>query len=599
MSRARYSLGAVGLAVAVGIGVSTLGACGDDRGGFREEPKGGFDVVSDAGADAEVCLSQCSLDGRAVVNSCTGEVYEACADDKACGGAKCLEPCEAAGADRSSDGCEFYFAAPRFEGWPLQSCHAVFVTNSSNQPATLSLEFRGRTLDLSRAAYRAVPNSTDLELLQGPIAAGESAIVFVSDRDQTKSRTIQEKVDYISCPKPVTPAIEEDFQTFGSNIGPAFHLTSNVPVGLTSVFPYGGAASYTPSATLVFPVSAWAKEHVLVSGWDKGSGKPTNQIYASEDDTEVTILGKVAIVNGNGFQGAAAGMPTTIKLAKGEFAQIMQSQELTGSFVSSNKPTITLGGNSCAVIPDRNTGACDTLAQQIPPYEQWGSEYVGVAYRPRLASGDEPVWYRMVGGRDGTTLDYDPVKPAGAPLTLAAGELVLFRARASEPFVVRSISADHPFYLGMHMTGGSGGPEDPDFGGMGDPDFVNIVPAGQYMSSYSFYADTSYAENSLVIVRKRTHGEFKDVWLECAGDLPDFIPIGTRGEYEYRRVDLSRSFKPGDKFGDKQCITGLQRMRSEGAFSATIWGWGLFASYGYPGGMALRKLVDTPLPSVN
>ena len=594
MSRARYSLGAVGLAVAVGIGVSTLGACGDDRGGFREEPKGGFDVVSDAGADAEVCLSQCSLDGRAVVNSCTGEVYEACADDKACGGAKCLEPCEAAGADRSSDGCEFYFAAPRFEGWPLQSCHAVFVTNSSNQPATLSLEFRGRTLDLSRAAYRAVPNSTDLELLQGPIAAGESAIVFVSDRDQTKSRTIQEKVDYISCPKPVTPAIEEDFQTFGSNIGPAFHLTSNVPVGLTSVFPYGGAASYTPSATLVFPVSAWAKEHVLVSGWDKGSGKPTNQIYASEDDTEVTILGKVAIVNGNGFQGAAAGMPTTIKLAKGEFAQIMQSQELTGSFVSSNKPTITLGGNSCAVIPDRNTGACDTLAQQIPPYEQWGSEYVGVSYRPRAKATDELIYYKIVGGRNGTELDYDPVKPAGAPLSVNAGELVIFRARASEPFVVRSRDAEHPFYLGIHMSGGG----TPGLGGIGDPDFVNIVATAQYRSAYSFYADSAYRENSLVIVRKSVRGEFKPVWLECAGELEGFLPIDSRGDYEYRRVDLSRGFKPGEKFGDKQCIAGLQRMRSEGPFTATIWGWDIAASYGYTAGMAIRKLVDAPLEGV-
>ena len=47
-----------------------------------------------------------------------------------------------------------------------------------------------------------------------------------------------------------------------------------------------------------------------------------------------------------------------------------------------------------------------------------------------------------------------------------------------------------------------------------------------------------------------------------------------RGEYEYRRVDLSRRFGPGDKFGDKECITGLQRTRSEGEFSAMLWGWG-------------------------
>ena len=591
--RRAYSLGGIGLVVGVGVALSTLGACGNDRGGFVE-PQEGFQVVEDAGADAEVCLSQCSLDGRSVVNSCTGEVYETCAEDKACGGAKCLDPCDAAAVDRSSDGCEFYFAAPRFQYWPLQSCHAVFVTNNSNQPATLSLEFRGKTLDLSRSAFRALPNSTDLEVLQGPIAPGESAIVFVSDRDQTKSRTIQEKADYISCPKTVTAAIEEDFGTFGSNVGPAFHLTSNVPVGIASMFPYGGASSYTPSATLILPVSAWAKEHVIVNGWEGTYGDPAAQIYAAEDDTEITILGKKAIKSGNGFSGAAAGVPAKIKLAKGEYAQLIQIEELTGSIVTSNKPTITLGGSSCANIP-KGVGACDTLAQVIPAFEQWGSEYVGASYRGRTKGSDELVWYRIVGGRDGTELDYDPVKPAGAPLTLQAGELVLFRARATEPFVVRSRDANHPFYLGVHMSGGSS----PGMGGMGDPDFVNIVPAGQYRSAYSFYADTSFRNNSLVIVRKSVRGEFKPVWLECAGELTDFIPVGTRGEYEYRRVDLSVDFKPGEKFGDKQCTTGLQRMRSEGPFTATIWGWDIAASYGYPGGMAIRKLVEAPLEGVN
>jgi len=595
--RARYSVGAIGAVLGLGFVASATGACSGDRDVFKQEPEG-FEVVSDAGPDVETCYFQCSLDGRSVVDSCTGEVLEKCADDLACGAAKCQEPCEAAAADRSSNGCEFYFAAPRFTGsWP-QSCHAAFVVNTSNQPATLSLERGGQTLDLSRSLFRAVPNSTELEPLEGPIAPGESAIVFVSDRDKSKARTIAEKFQYIGCPQAVTAAIEEDFGTYGSTIGDSFHLKSNVPVGLTSMFPYGGAASYLPSATLVFPVSAWANEHVVVNGWESNLGQPATQIYASEDDTEVTIIGKKDVLNGDGFTGAAAGSPMKVTLAKGQFVQLLQTEELTGSLVFSTKPTVTLGGNSCAFLPSKS-GACDTLAQQIPPYEQWGSEYVGVSYRPRIAGGDELVWYRIVGGRDGTELDYDPVKPAGAPLTLSAGELVLFRARASEPFVVRSRGAEHPFYLGIHMSGGGGSPTEPGFGGMGDPEFVNVVPAAQYMNAYSFYADTTYPEHSLVIVRKSTRGEFKDVWLECAGDLPDFIPIGTRGDYEYRRVDLSRGRKPGEKFGDKECITGLQRMRSEGAFSATLWGWGSYASYGYPGGMAIRKLVDTPLAPVN
>ncbi len=39
-------------------------------------------------------------------------------------------------------------------------------------------------------------------------------------------------------------------------------------------------------------------------------------------------------------------------------------------------------------------------------------------------------------------------------------------------------------------------------------------------------------------------------------------------------------------------------MKSEGPFTATLWGWEVFASYAYPGGLALRKLVETPLPPI-
>jgi hypothetical protein len=203
--------------------------------------------------------------------------------------------------------------------------------------------------------------------------------------------------------------------------------------------------------------------------------------------------------------------------------------------------------------------------------------------------------------RDGTKLDYDPAVPAGAPVTMSAGEVATFVAGTGDPFVVRTQDADHPIYLAAYMSSAQGGGfvGDVDYGGSGDPEFVNVIPAGQYLNSYSFFADPTYDETSLVIVRAKTGGQFKDVWLECAGVIGDFKPIGTRDEYEYTRVDLSRGHGPGDTFGDSVCKTGLQRMRSDGAFSATLWGWANFASYAYPGGMAQRKLVPTPLAEVH
>ena len=118
-------------------------------------------------------------------------------------------------------------------------------------------------------------------------------------------------------------------------------------------------------------------------------------------------------------------MPATYRLDKGQYLQLVQDEELSGSIVTSNKPTTIFGGTRMRERPV-DAVACDILAQQLPAFEQWGSEYVGVGYRPRLGNEHEPVPYRIVAARDGTRLDYDPAIPPGAPVTMSAGEVVTF-----------------------------------------------------------------------------------------------------------------------------------------------------------------------------
>ncbi|MBX3214155.1 MAG: IgGFc-binding protein [Labilithrix sp.] len=166
---------------------------------------------------------------------------------------------------------------------------------------------------------------------------------------------------------------------------------------------------------------------------------------------------------------------------------------------------------------------------------------------------------------------------------VGVGALVVPRQASAE--LVRTQDADHPIYLAAYMTGTAGGYHgSAQTLGWGDPEFVNVVPAGQYLNAHSFYADPTYDETSLVIVRAKSHGTFKDVWLECAGNLTDFQTVGTRGEYEFTRVDLSWGKGPGQTFGDKTCQSGLQRMKSDGPFTATLWGWAYSACYTLPRG---------------
>ena len=619
MNRVRLARYAVAFALVVAAG--GIYACGN-RAGFEErndvfEVDGGF-----GDADLPHCGHQCSFDGRSVIDTCTNSVVETCLPDQMCGAAACRAPCEAAAADRHSNGCEFFVQAP-FYAWPNRyfdedshlpppSCFATYVVNTSPQPAEISLELEGKTLDVSGASFRTNPGSSELIPHTGPIAPGESVILFLSDADPELVALLNRpciepcRPDVYAnwhrkgCPEGVVPAVTINRFPGGTERGSSFRLSSNMPVSVTSIYPFGGAESYIPAATLLLPVATWTKENIIVNGWEKTRvGGPTAQIVAAEDDTEVTIIPTRDIQAGVGVVGGPAHQPIRYRLDRGEYLQFAQNEELTGSIVTSTKPTTVFGGHTCAYVP-ADTAACEILTQQIPAFAQWGSEYVGVGYRPRLGDEHEMMPYRIVAARDGTQLEYDPAAPPGAPTTLNAGQAATFSSGTGDAFVVRTQDGEHPIYLAAYMTGAGGnGSKVQNYRDQGDPEFVNVVPTGQYLSSYSFYADPAYAETSLVIVRAKSGGAFRDVWLECAGKLEGFKPVGTKGEYEWMRVDLSRDGGPGDAFDAGTCSYGVQRMHSEGPFTATLWGWDYYASYAYPGGMAQRKLVNGPLGAVH
>jgi len=39
--------------------------------------------------------------------------------------------------------------------------------------------------------------------------------------------------------------------------------------------------------------------------------------------------------------------------------------------------------------------------------------------------------------------------------------------------------------------------------GRGDPEFVNVIPPGEFMQSYVLFADPTYPETNLVVIRVR------------------------------------------------------------------------------------------------
>jgi hypothetical protein len=199
----------------------------------------------------------------------------------------------------------------------------------------------------------------------------------------------------------------------------------------------------------------------------------------------------------------------------------------------------------------------------------------------------------MVGAVDGTTLTWDPSPPPKAPTSLNKGQLVEFNAAG--PFSVKSQDNGHPFYMAAYMTGCSvADPDEKDC--RGDPDFVNVLPPQQYLSSYVFFTDPTYPETNLVLIRAKDAMGFHDVTLDCAGTIAGWAPVGSGGNYEYARIDLVRyNFAP-----QSGCDNGRHKIDSNGPFGLTVWGWGSNAtmpdfnssavSYAYPAGASVQPI---------
>ncbi len=513
--------------------------------------------------------------------------------------------CATAGSARTTSGCDYFVVQPDviFEG--AGACFAAFLANTSAVPVHIGVAYGTHWLDVTKFAYIPVGTGTSLKyspLANGVLGPGQVTILFLSKYDQGFPSL--PPLNY-NCPAGVTPAITSlDPAPHGTSLGTAFHITTDGPIVAYDEYPYGGGQSAMTSATLLLPVSSWDTNYVAVDGFaasQLSGGLAFIDVVGEQDGTTVTIKPSAAIAAGKGVAGAAQGTPTTYTVNRGQVLQFTQSAELGGSILQSSRPVGVWGGHTGLNV-GTNDCCADGAHQQIPPVRALGSEYVGVRYRDRYAGTDESPPWRLVGAADGTTLTYDPAPPTGAPTTLSLGQVVAFETGA--PFVVSSQDAQHPFYMSGHMTGA--GPYDPNqTDGRGDPEFVNVIPPGEFLSSYIFFTDPTYPETNLVLTRARGPNGFADVTLDCAGPLTGWTPVGSGGQYEYTRIDLST----GNFQGQNGCNNGRHGITSAAPFGLTVWAWGSaatgsgltgfytqYVSYAYPAGQSIAPINVVVVP---
>ena len=226
-----------------------------------------------------------------------------------------------------------------------------------------------------------------------------------------------------------------------------------------SIYPYGGADSYFPTATLLLPSLRGVTNYLAVNAWAASKlGSPTLQIVANDDDTEVPDAPRRwTSADGVGVTGAGRGARQTWTLSRARSCRSRSPTRRRGSPIEDEQARrhvrrlgvhVHPGRAACAATRPssrsrRSRSGVVVRARAVPSAPRFAARDHGSARRSAVA-------LRRRGRRHEAHVP--PSAPPGAPETLAAGQVVTFLTDSTrhgdEPG-----REDIPFHASVFMTG--------------------------------------------------------------------------------------------------------------------------------------------------
>lgn len=530
----------------------------------------------------------CESDGRGHVDTaCDTRAGQVCHSVTG----RCVIPCESLGP--SYVGCQFFpTVTANGVGGRFDEQFGLVISNTWDSAATVTIEGGG---------------------LAGPYVVQVPAGGLSVERLPMQAE-LRACASHSTCRECSTPQVDNHRVWSGRVEQGAYHLTSNRPITLYQFnpLPYellegpGDSAtlSYSNDASLLFPVNGLSTHYIAASWWSSGdsptpmraddqtfcvgfsserilppegflSGRPSMlAITATVDATDVTVTTTARVFGSHGAPNFEPGDPQSVALNQGDVLQLLAFDgDLTGTDIHATQPVQVLGGHYCANIP-AGVGACDHIEESIPPVDRLGRRYAVTT--PTLAGPLEgparTSVVRIIATEDDTSLAFDPPVPALNHIG-RTGEFV--EIIGQDGFIVDS---DRPVLVAQYLVGSSYGvgphpPPPEEIRLRGDPAMTIVAPVEQYRDRYLFHAPENYPHNFVNIV-----GPADAEVLLDGESIPLSSPLG-RGDFAFARVPLGVGATAGDHV-----------VRSNLPVGISVYGYGSFTSYWYPGGLDLDPL---------
>jgi hypothetical protein len=273
--------------------------------------------------------------------------------------------------------------------------------------------------------------------------------------------------------------------------------------------------------------------------------------FAGDTTTTTTVTITPAAAAGS----RPAGVPYTVELKPFDAYQLRSSGDLTGSLIEADRPIAVFGGNSCANIPNQETGFCDHVVEQLTPVSTWGDEALTVPLATRTL-GDT---FRIMADRNGTRVQLEGASPES--FTLNGGEFAERNLTGSY-----RISADAPILVSQFSNGSQWDDS------TSDPFMMLIPSADRFIKAYTFATPgTGFPINYANIVAMSAD-------LLAGAVRLDGVPLDASAFTQL----------PGTAFSAAQVpiSVGTHTLTSANPVGLYVYGYESFDSYGYPGGFS-------------
>jgi hypothetical protein len=498
--------------------------CADDCSGFEPAPCAQGEKCSGGVCTALFCAPNVKVcEGEGAYKQCNGagEAFDPpvnCADTESCTLGDCVSLCLQAEAAPSTIGCSFI--ASRVDNIYGNEIDSLVIGNTSkSKAATVQLYF--------------TPTNSNVEQVQG-------APVVIQPGKTHAFQMTNPPIDKVS-------ALRK---------GGSYRVQSTIPIIAYQHSPITGQA--TNDASVLFPEHALKNDYVIASWADTHNAYPSYfNVIAIQDGTTVQWTPSQNSIAGAGVAAVAAGQTGQVAMNRFDTLQVRANfgGDLTGTFVTSDKPIWVLGAAECINIPNNSVSYCDHIQEQMLALDYWGKKYVG-AHSPKR--GNEKHYWRIFGGENGTTVTTDPPQP-GTPF-------VVNKAQWKELIIANNTSfifeGDKPFLAVQYLESQFGG------GGTGDPAMYQMVPVEQFLDRYAFVTGTGYDVHYAQIIRAKGGADVKVDGVVVNG----YYAIG-----DYEVSDW--------KIGE-----GAHLAESDSPFGIVSVGYTGATSYAYPGGLKLAVI---------